>query len=928
MFFMGVNTLFNALMHTPGFAQLDFSQPGRHAWPAAWRCRARSPSAGSSSPAARSRQGWGLTEASPVGCVTSWSGRMPTSTARSVCRCPPPKSRSATTTAASSPIGAVGEICLRGPQVMRGYWQRPDETAKVMLPEGWLRTGDIGRIDERGFVFIEDRKKDMIIVSGFKVYPNEVEDVIARCPGVLEVAAVAQSDEHSGEVVALFVVRKDAALTEQAVKDYAHQYLTAYKRPAAIYFRDAAAQDQCRQDPAARAARRAGQEPSGAHRVRHPQSKFCRAAAAVAAALLSMAACAAFGRVLRVEVSSREEVLGGTAFGSSGTYERITGRVIFALPVANPHNRQIVNLADAVNLKDGAVEFSADVVILRPRDTARGNGTLLLEVPNRGQSVIVRLVDGGDRDVGANAGDGWLLRHGYSFASLGWQWDATGHNPLRLYAPIARDHGRTITGLLRGDVMPSEAMDDIPLGHMITGTIGGTEYPVAAPHDPRNTLTVRASSTAERQLIPRDQWSFAHLINGQLEPSTRHIHLNGGFEAGQIYEYVCAVADPVIAGLGFAAVRDFASYVKHSPGAIVTARRVIGEGISQNGRFLRDMLYQGFNADEQGRIALDGVLAHVAGAGRGSFNVRFAQPSRDAQPTSAISFPTDIFPYTDLPETDPVTRQRDGLLVRAAAQGVVPRIFLSNTSYEYWGRVASLTTTTADGKRDVELSPSVRVYHFTGLQHFSGPWPPARGGGDLLGQQPESPLPVKYFWRAMIANMDAWLRAAALPPASRYPRIDDGTLVPVDRYAFPEIPGAGAAHDPSQAWHLDFGPRWRQGVQDLQPPIVGQAFPVLVPQVEPGRERARWNSSAGVFGAARYLHTVESARSVHRSSGTACGVRGLFPAFCEGRRDADARGRPAALGRRTISRQGRLSGTLHPCPRSTDPGRISATRGP
>jgi long-chain acyl-CoA synthetase len=135
-------------------------------------------------------------------------------------------------------LGTVGEICVRGPQVMQGYWQRPDETAQVMLPDGWLRTGDIGRIDARGFVFIEDRKKDMIIVSGFKVYPNEVEEVAARCPGVLEVAAVAQRDEHSGEVVALFVVRKDPALTAQAVKDFCHRSLTAYKRPQAVYFRD------------------------------------------------------------------------------------------------------------------------------------------------------------------------------------------------------------------------------------------------------------------------------------------------------------------------------------------------------------------------------------------------------------------------------------------------------------------------------------------------------------------------------------------------------------------------------------------------------------------------------------------------------------------------------------------------------------------
>jgi long-chain acyl-CoA synthetase len=121
---------------------------------------------------------------------------------------------------------------------MRGYWQRPDETAKVMLPEGWLRTGDIGRMNERGYVFIEDRKKDMIIVSGFKVYPNEVEDVLVNCPGVLEVAAVAETDEHSGEVVALYIVKRDASLTEQAVRQFAHDHLTNYKRPRTIIFRD------------------------------------------------------------------------------------------------------------------------------------------------------------------------------------------------------------------------------------------------------------------------------------------------------------------------------------------------------------------------------------------------------------------------------------------------------------------------------------------------------------------------------------------------------------------------------------------------------------------------------------------------------------------------------------------------------------------
>ena len=182
------------------------------------------------------------------------------------------------------------------------------------------------------------------------------------------------------------------------------------------------------------------------------------------------------------------------------------------------------------------------------------------------------------------------------------------------------------------------------------------------------------------------------------------------------------------------------------------------------------------------------MLAHVAGAGRGSFNYRFAQPSRDAQPTSSIFFPTDIFPFTDLPEKDPLTGEAGGLLDRAVAEKVVPKIFFSNTSYEYWGRVAALTHLSADGKQDVALSDRVRIYHFTGLQHFPGPFPPAKGDGDLMGQQPQSALPVRYFWRAMIANMDAWVRNGTMPPPSAHPKIADGTLVPLQRLRVSEHP--------------------------------------------------------------------------------------------------------------------------------------------
>ena len=539
-----------------------------------------------------------------------------------------------------------------------------------------------------------------------------------------------------------------------------------------------------------------------------------------------------FAHVTRVEISSRTDVLGGQSFGNAGPYERITGRVYFSVSIANPHNRAITDLANAVNLRDGEVAFSADFVAVRPKDPAKSNGTMLLENPNRGFPRILSLVDGGDEDLSHDPGDAWLLRNGYTVVSLGWQWDAVGEGALHLYAPIAKDHGKTITGLLRGDVMLSADAAEIPLGHLIQGHIGGSEYPASDPDDPRNTLTVRDSPTAPRFLIPRSEWQFAATVGGKLVPDNRSIHLNGGFGAGRIYEYVYAVSDPVIAGLAFAVFRDFASYAKHGSPNVVPAVRILAEGISQNGRFLRHFLYQGFNADEDGRIALDGVLAHVAGAGRGSFNHRFAQPSRDAQPTSSLFFPTDIFPFTDLPESDPVTGETGGLLDRAAAESLVPKIFFSNTSYEYWGRACSLIHTTADGKQDAPVSPSVRIYFFAGLQHYSVPFPPQRGSGVGASQNPQTPLPVRFFWRAMISNMDTWVRSGAPPPPSAYPTFAEKTLVPRERVAFPAIPGAHLPADNNVAYRLDFGAEWQKGIITVQPPVVGKPFPVLVPQVD------------------------------------------------------------------------------------------------
>jgi long-chain acyl-CoA synthetase len=231
-FLSGVNTLFNALLHTPGFERVDFSGlratfAGGMALQPVVAARWKEVTGGSIA------QGWGLTEtspmvtANPIGLPFNGSVGLPVSSTDVSIR---------DDAGQELPVNGVGEICVFGPQVMRGYWNRPDETEKVMFGD-WLRTGDIGRMDAQGFVYIEDRKKDMILVSGFNVYPNEIESVAAAHPGVLEVAAVAQPDENSGEVVALFVVKKDPNLTAEALIAFCRKELTGYKVPKHVYFR-------------------------------------------------------------------------------------------------------------------------------------------------------------------------------------------------------------------------------------------------------------------------------------------------------------------------------------------------------------------------------------------------------------------------------------------------------------------------------------------------------------------------------------------------------------------------------------------------------------------------------------------------------------------------------------------------------------------
>jgi hypothetical protein len=357
-------------------------------------------------------------------------------------------------------------------------------------------------------------------------------------------------------------------------------------------------------------------------------------------------------------------------------------------------------------------------------------------------------------------------------------------------------------------------------------------YPAADPADPANVLTVRERAEGPRRVVPRTEWSFS--------ADRTQVQMPSGFEPGKIYDVVYKARDPALAGLGPAAVRDFVSFLKYGGGAAAQSharlagqggrlKRAIGFGTSQSGRFLRTFLYYGFNQDERGRKVFDGLIPHVAGASRGSFNHRFAQPSRDAHPHLNTLYPTVIFPFADLDQTDPATGLTDGLLRRARAAGVVPKIFHTNGSYEYYGRAASLIHTTLDGMRDAPVAPDTRIYLFAGSQHGPAPWPPPRGGTQNL----RNPNDFRYAMRALVLAMHRWLAYGVAPPPSRYPRIDAGQLVALRQVRFPKRFGAAVPARIYVPYRLDFGPHFRTlGIVAFEPPRLGPAYAALVPQVD------------------------------------------------------------------------------------------------
>ena len=535
-----------------------------------------------------------------------------------------------------------------------------------------------------------------------------------------------------------------------------------------------------------------------------------------------LTATSAQARVVKLHVERREKIL--------NNYEKLVGKVEFALDPALAMNQNIVDLNLAPRNARGEVEFTSDFYMLKPVDPSRGNGRLLYEVGNRGGKGMLRTFqkakNSRDPQTTEEFGDGALMKQGYTLLWMGWQWDVP-EGQMRMDMPIATDHGKTITGLVRANFIPNNNAPTQPLADR-----NHRAYPIGNPESADHFMTVRNRPTDAPQRIPRSKWHFV---------GDASVAADGGFELGRIYEVVYRARDPRVVGVGLAGTRDLISFMKYDQTAanpMHGIRFAYGWGVSQSGRLLRHFLYEGFNEDEQNRIVFDGVLDEVGGAGRGSFNHRFAQASRDAEQFFNIFYPVDMFPFTDGPETDPETGRTDSLLARAEARHVAPKIFHIFSNSEYFNRAGSLIHTDPEGKRDIEPPANSRIYFVASGPHGAGPFPPAQPQGAAALNNPLDRSPIL---RALLKDLDAWVADGIAPPASRIPHIADGTLVATEAAGWPKIPGVHFPVPYLKTYRLDFGPQWDKGIVTYEPPKIGKPFVGLVPAVD-----QNGNSRAGI----------------------------------------------------------------------------------
>jgi hypothetical protein len=559
---------------------------------------------------------------------------------------------------------------------------------------------------------------------------------------------------------------------------------------------------------------------------------------------LTVLAGTAAAEIERVEITSRSVFADGLEFGEVGAYEKIRGRLFYAVDPDNPANAAIVDLELAPRGADGLVRFQGDFILLKPVDLARGNGRLLYDVNNRGNLYMLRHINGGSRTNDpssvADAGNGFLMRQGYSLLWSAWNWDVrAGNNRLQIEFPIATENGETIRQRIAAEIVNSYGRT--PRASMPLAWGNSRCYPALDAEDNSGAiLTMRSVPGGARVPVPKQLWSFSRIENGVRIPDSTSLAVAGGIQPGVIYELIYEVENPRVVGLGLAAVRDAISFFHYegvdrfgTPSPLA-ARTVQGWdstvdlayifGVSQSGRFITHMLWQGFHVDESSRLVFEGARIHVAGGGKGGFNHRFAQTTHHPSDLEGNLMPADHPPFNYLPDGSPPDND---VLAEAKRLGAIPKIIITNNALEYWTRSASLVHTDVPGAVDAPFHPNVRYFMTNGAPHGGAP-----SRKPTVTEHARNPLGVKPVQRSMLVNLDRWVSDGVEPPPSRYPRIERGELITAAEHhrRFPKIPGMRHPGRNLRPPRVDYGPEfWSHGIFTIVPPRAGERYQTLVP---------------------------------------------------------------------------------------------------
>jgi alpha/beta hydrolase family protein len=581
-------------------------------------------------------------------------------------------------------------------------------------------------------------------------------------------------------------------------------------------------------------------------RVRHDRAARLHPAGLVLIGLATMScAPAAQARVTQIVVKTVESpTFSGRAFGTVGQYERISGQIIGEIDPNDRRNAIIVDIGLAPRNPNGTVTYSTDFQILRPIDRSKGNRRLLYEITNRGRTNALETFNdsptGNDVEKSGDPGNGFLMRQGYVLLESGWDVPPPAGNSFSVTVPVVKNpDGSPITG---------PATEEFVIDKGQTPARQRLNYPAASADKAKASLTVRKNYADTPIPVPASDWDYVDAKLNAVKLTSGEFGGPGSFGPTALYEFSYIARDPTVVGLGFAAIRDLAAFLRTAktddkgvPNPLAGEVQFIYTFCSsQPCRTMHDFVQLGFNEAEgaAGAKAFDGILNWKAGGSGIYMNYRFGQPVRTHRQHIARWTPEYQFPFADQKVTDAVTGKTDYRLRRCEESKTCPKIFEANSSNEYWAKAASMMQTDSQGHDLPGVVDSVRYYLLSSFPHGAG-------NGRGICAQPRNPLRPNQALRALLVDLDAWVTEGEAPPADRMPRVADGTLTPPLPQAamgFPQIPGVvyNGVHHTGDLF--DFGPDFDKGQLSVLPPrLVGSPYPVLVPKTD-----ADGNDIAGV----------------------------------------------------------------------------------